>query len=78
MDGNGKFRLFESVNSFFSRRGGGEVWAKRLLLHSHFDKPRSRAFTQQQAGRMTDGDHDPSEPQPCSPSPFPFAFCDYN
>lgn len=75
MDGNGKFVLFESVETAFFCCFLG---AKRLLLHSHFDKPRSQAFTQQQAGRMTDGDHDPSEPQPCSPSPFPFAFCDYN
>lgn len=75
MDGNRKFTLFESVQTAFF---GGLFWVKRLLPHSHFDKPRSRAFTQQQAGRMTDGDHDPGEPQPCSPSPFPFAFCDYN
>lgn len=80
MDGNGKFMLFE-LKKLFGFGGVffvGRVGVKKLLLHSCFDKPRSQAFAQQQAGRMTDGDHDPGEPQPCSPSPFPFAFCDYN
>lgn len=73
MDSNGELMLFESFGTaFLGCFWGG--WVKRLLGHGRFAKARSQAFTQQQAARMTDGDHDPGEPQPCSPKSLPICL----